>query len=41
MYATFPIYSSSVIGKSVPGMDAGFASPCVLIVLGSSLVIDF
>ncbi len=24
--------SSSVIGKSVPGIDAGFASPCVLIV---------
>ena len=33
VYATFPMYSSSVMGKSVPGIDPGFASPCVLIVL--------
>ena len=35
-YATVPMYSSAVMGKSVPGMDAGFASPCVLTVNGSS-----
>jgi len=34
------MYSSSVIGKSVPGMEAGFASPFVLIVKGSSSIID-
>ena len=36
VYATSPMYSSLVIGKSVPGIDAGFASPFVLSVLGSS-----
>ena len=30
------MYSSSVIGKSVPGIDDGFASPLVRRVLGSS-----
>ena len=40
MYTTFPMYSSEVIGKSVPGIDAGFASPFVLIVLGSSSSIE-
>src|SRR3972149_4168197 len=28
----FPIYSSSVIGKSVPGIEAGFVSSVVLMV---------
>ena len=32
------MYSSSVIGKSVPGIEEGFASPFVLSVSGSSLV---
>jgi len=40
VYTTFPMYSSSVIGKSVPGIDAGFASPFVLSVLGSSSITE-
>ncbi len=40
MYTTFPMYSSAVIGKSVPGIDDGFASPFVVTVFGSSLVIE-
>ena len=34
------MYSSSVMGKSVPGIEDGFASPLVLSVLGSSSVTD-
>jgi len=33
------MYSSSVIGKSVPGIEVGFASPFVRIEKGSSSII--